>query len=77
MQAPHRAELGSLSGPPSAVVRWGELGDSRNPWENFYMIYSYYRYFGALAVIKVQHLKQNKSKNLPTTLKRDFERGKQ
>lgn len=36
------------------------------------MVYSYSRYFGALAVITVQHLRQNKSKNLPTTLKSEL-----
>lgn len=58
---------------PCAAARWGELGAERIPGSSFSMVYSYSRYFGALAVITVQHLRQNKSKNLPTTLKSDFE----
>lgn len=34
VQAPRGAEPGSLSGPPCTAARWGELGDSGNPWEN-------------------------------------------
>lgn len=67
-----QAELGHTR-TPCAAARWGELGAEWIPGSSFSMVYSYSRYFGALAVITVQHLRQNKSKNLPTTLKSDFE----
>lgn len=67
--------MGLSQDPAGTPACGGEGGQSSGtagiPGKIFYMIYSYYRYFGALAVIKVQHLRQNKSKNLPTTLKRE------